>query len=213
VRPSKKIRSKASSALAPEKTFFDHLDLIWLRADGEESAATADRHRLVDTLGLISSALEKSRAGYAVRDRLALVGSALLDLDDGVTHPMLKAKKLHHGKRLNSAIWRARTSVAVVLDFLMRAGVPETEALKRISKIPGIEKLLSGKIPNKEKSPKFWRIRLDSGQFPTDLVREQWSYSRKFIAELTGSPSEKRKVFKAEAERLIAVAAEDIDEV
>jgi hypothetical protein len=97
--------------------------------------------------------LEKSEAGYAVKDRLALVCSALWDLDDGVTHPIFEAKRLGHGKRLNSANWRSR--VAIALDYLRKGGVPEPEALKRISQIPGIEKLLYGKNPSKEKSPKI----------------------------------------------------------
>ena len=95
----------------------------------------------------------------------------------------------------------------------MKANVLEADALRQISKIPGIEKLLSGKNPSKEKSPKNWRTRLDSGLFPTDLVREQWDQSREFIAKLTGFPSEKRRVFKAEAKRLMAVAAELISEI
>ena len=150
---------------------------------------------------------------YAARDKLAFIIAALWDLDDGVTHPIFKSKKLSHGKRLNSAIWRARTTVAIALDFLMKANVPETEALKQISKIPGIEKLLSGKNPSKEKSPKNWRVLLDGEQFPTGLVREQWDASRKFIAKLTGSPLAKRKIFKAEAKRLLAASAKEISEI
>ena len=211
--PPEEKRPEAGSTGGPEKTFFDYLKQIWLESYGDEDAAIAHRHRLEATLGLISMGLEKSEAGYAVKARLALVCSALWDLDDGVTQPIFEAKRLGHGARLNSAIWRSRTTVAIALDYLMKGGVPETEALKRISQIPGIEKLLSGKNPSKEKSPKNWRVLLDSGQFPTDLVREQWGDSRKFIAELTGYPSEKRKAFKAEAERLIAAAAREISEI
>jgi hypothetical protein len=197
----------------PEKTFFDYLKQIWLDSYGDEDAAIAHRHRLAATLGLIAKGLDESQAGYAVRDRLALVCAALLDLDDGVTHPIFKAKKLSHGPRLNSVIWRSRTTIAIAYDYLRKAKVSETVALKQISQIPSLEKLLSGKNPSKEKSPKNWWTVLDRGDFPTDLVREQWGYSREFIAKLTGSPSEKRKVLKAEAERLIAAAAEEIKEI
>jgi hypothetical protein len=201
---------KRPEAGSTEPNFFDYLKEIWLLSHGDEDAAVAHRHRLADTLGLIAMGLENSEAGYAVRDRLALVCAVLLDLDDGVTHPIFKAKKLSHGKRLNSVIWRSRTTIAIAYDFLREADVSETGALKQISQIPGIEKLLSGKNPDKEKSPKNWWTVLDRGDFPTDLVREQWSYTREFKAGLTGSPSEKRKFFKAEAERLIAAAAEEI---
>jgi hypothetical protein len=39
------------------------------------------------------------------------------------------------------------------------------------------------------------------------------SRSTRFIAELTGSPSDKRKIFKAEATRLIAAAASEISQI
>jgi hypothetical protein len=211
--PPEQERPEAGSTREPEKTFFDYLKQIWLESYRDEDAAIAHRHRLADTLGLIAAGLEKSEAGYAVSDRLALVCSALWDLDDGVTHPIFKAKKLSHGPRLNSVIWRARTTVAVALDFLMKADVPETDALKQVAKIPGIEKLLIGRNPSKEKSPKNWRVLLDSGQFPNDVIRDQWDRSREFIAKMTGFPSEKRKIFKAEAEHLIAAAAEQIKEI
>ena len=200
--------------MAPQRTrpnlFTENIELIWLKSYGDEDPAIADRHRLLDTLGLVAMGLENSASGDAVRDRLALVGSALWDLDDGVTHPIFKAKELGHGKRLNSAIWRSRTVIAIALDFLMEADVPEIEALKQVSKIPGMEKLLSGKSPSKEKSPRNWRALFREGTFATDLVREQWEMSRQFLANLTGSPSERRKKLKAEAERLIAAAADEI---
>jgi hypothetical protein len=211
--PPEEKRPKSGSTGGPEKTFFDYLKQIWLESYGVEDAAIAHRHRLAATLGLISMGLEKSEAGYAVKDRLALVCSALWDLDDGVTHPIFKAKKLGHGARLNSVKWRSRTTIAMAYDFLREADVSETEALKQISQIPGIEKLLSGKSPSKEKSPKNWWTVLDRGNFPTDLVREQWGYTREFKARLTGFPSEKQKILKTEAERLIAGAAEEIKEI
>ena len=55
-------------------------------------------------------------------------GLALWDLDDGVTHPMFKAKKLEHGAPDSSAIWRSRTILAVAFDYLMAAGVPSSHS-------------------------------------------------------------------------------------
>jgi hypothetical protein len=133
----------------------------------------------------------------------------LEDLDDGVTPPMFNAKELNHGKRFNSAILRSRTTLAIALDYLIEAETGTDLAKKTISKTPGIEKLLS-KGAEAEKSPLNWRTRLHERRFPTDLVREQWDQSRQFIGALTGSPFEKRKKLKDEAERLIAAAAEEI---
>jgi hypothetical protein len=206
---------KKGASGEPEKTFLDYLLQILLEPYGGENPPADDRQRLIDILALNSEYLRRSgaNAGFAARDKRALFMVALTDLDDGVTHPVFKAKKLSHGKRLNSAILRSRTTLAIALDYLIAAEVSVHVALKTVSKTPGIEKLLSGKNPNREKSPRNWRTRLNSGQFPTDLVREQWDQSRKFIAELTGSPSDKRKIFKAEAARLIAAATRDISEI
>ena len=144
-------------------------------------------------------------ANYAARDKIARISVALsLDLDDGVSDPIFKAKKLSHGKRFNSAVLRSRTTIAIALDFAIEAKA-KADVLEKISKIPGIKELLS-KGAAAEKSPLNWRTRLHEGFFLTDLVREQWHDSRKFIAELTGSPSDKRKIFKAAALRLIAAA-------
>jgi hypothetical protein len=215
--PPRKTRSKAGSRHdgPKEKTFLDFLLQILLGPYGGENPAIDDRQRLVDILALNSQYLRRSGADadFAARDKLAVLMAALSDLNDGVTHPIFKAKKLSHGKRLNSVILRSRTTLAIALDYLIAAEVPAHVALKTISKTAGIEKLLSGKNPSREKSPRNWRTRLNSGQFPTDLVREQWDQSRKFIAGLTGSPSDKRKIFKAEAARLIVAAARDISEI
>jgi hypothetical protein len=198
-----------------EKTFLEYLLQTLLDPYGGESPPIADRQRLVDILALNSEYIRRSGAdvNYAARDKIASLCVALSDLNDGVPHPIFQAKRLEHGKRLNSIIWRSRTTVAIALDYLIKANVSEAVALKQVANIPGIEKLLSGKNPSKQKSPKNWRVLLDSGQFPTDLVREQWGYSREFIAKMTGSPTEKRKIFKAEAERLIAAAAQEIKQI
>ena len=198
----------------PEKTFLDHLLQILLEPYGGENPALDDRQRLVDILALNSEYLQRSGAdaNNAARDKLALISLALWDLDDGVTHPMFKAKKVEHGAPDRSDIWRSRTTLAIAFDYLMAAGVPSRVASKKISKIPGIEKLLS-KGAKAETSLKNWRVRLRDGLFPNELAREHWDQFRKLFDELTGSPSEKRKFLKAEAERLIAVAVEDISEI
>jgi hypothetical protein len=214
--PPRKTRPKAGSRHGEpkEKTFLDYLLEVLLEPCGSENPAIKDRQRLVNILALNSEYIRRSGAdaNYAARDKITLFIIALRDLNDGVTHPIFKAKKLSHGKRPNSFILRSRTTLAIALDYLIAADVPARVALKEISKTPGIKKLLS-KRAAAEKSPLNWRTRLNEERFPTDLVREQWDQSRKVIAELTGSPSDKRKFFKAEAARLIAAAAEEIKEI
>ena len=158
--------------------------------------------------------LERSGAdaNHAARDKLALISLAMWDLDDGVTHPMFKAKKLEHGAPDSSAIWRSRTILAVAFDYLMAAGVPSHVASKKISKTPGIEKLLS-KGAKAETSLINWRVRLREGVVANELARDHWEKFQKVFDGLTGSPSDKQKILKAEAERLIAVAVETIGEI
>jgi hypothetical protein len=206
--PPKKPRPGGSSTGESEKTFLDYLLHILLEP------AVDDRQRLLNILALNSEYLRRSGADadHAARHKLALVSVALLDLDNGVTHPMFKAKKLEHGAPDSSAMWRSRTTLGIALDYLILANVPTGVALKKISKTPGIEKLLS-KGADAEKSPLNWRARLRDGVVANEWAREQWDETRKVIDGLTGSPTDKRKFLKAEAERLIAAAAMDISEI
>jgi hypothetical protein len=198
----------------PENEFLNHLFRILLGPYGGENSALDDRLRLVDILALNSEYLRRSGkdANYAARDKISQISVALLDLDNGVTHPIFEAKELGHGPPDSSVVWRSRTTLAIALDYLIEAKVPSYIALKKISETPGIEKLLS-KGASAEKSPLNWRTTLGNGVVANEWAREQWEGSRKFIAELTGSPSEKRKVLKAEATRLIAAATEEIGEI
>ena len=58
-----------------------------------------------------------------------------------------------------------------------------------------------------------WRARLREGVVANELARDHWEKFRKVFDGLTGSPSDKQKFLKAEAERLIAVAVETIGEI
>ena len=151
-------------------------------------------------------------AKHEGHDKLAVIGLALWDLDGGITHPMFKAKKLEHGAPDNTDIWRSRTTLAIAFDYLMAAGVPSRDASKKISKTPGIEKLLI-KGAKAETSLINWRTRLSEGTVANELALEQWDWSRKFIEGLTGPPSDKHKKLKAEADRLIAVATKLIGKI
>ena len=125
---------------------------------------------------------------------------------------MFKAKKLEHGAPDSTDIWRSRTTLAIAFDYLMAAGVPSRDASKKISKTPGIEKLLI-KGAKAETSLINWRVRLRDKRVANEVAREHWDWSRKLIEGLTGSPSDKHKKLKAEAERLIAVAVKLIGEI
>ncbi len=197
-----------------EKTFLDDLLQILLEPRDGNNPAHDDRLRLIAILELLSRYLDGSGADakIAAIDKLALLSLALWDLDSGVTHPMFKAKKLKHGAPDNTAIWRSRTILAVAFDYLMKASVPSRVASKKISKTLGIKKLLS-KGAKAETSLINWRETLRNGVVANELAREHWTQFQKKLDGLTGSPSDKQKFLKAEAERLIAVAVETIGEI
>jgi hypothetical protein len=211
---SQEARQEVGSTGEPDETFLDHLLQILLEPRGSQNSALDDRQRLLDILSLNSEYLERSGAdaNHAARDKLALISLAFWDLDNGVTHPMFKARKLEHGAPDSTAIWRSRTILAVAFDYLMAAGVPSRVALKKVSKTPGFEKLLS-KGAKAETSLTNWRARLREGVVANELARDHWEKFRKVFDRLTGSPSDKQKFLKAEAERLIAVAIETIGEI
>ena len=212
--PKPKSPTEAGSTGEPDETFIDDLRHILLKSYGGKNPALDDRQRLLDILELNTKYLKRSGAGasHEAHDKLAVIGLALWDLDAGITHPMFKARKLGHGAPDSTDIWRSRTTLAIAFDYLMAAGVPSRDASKKISKTPGIEKLLI-KGAKAETSLTNWRTRLSEGTVANELALEQWDWSRKFIEGLTGPPSDKHKKLKAEADRLIAVATKLIGKI
>jgi hypothetical protein len=212
--PPQKTPPEAGSTGEPDETFLNLLLRILLEPRAGENPELHDRARLSDILTLNSGYLGRSGAdaNHEARDKLALIRIALWDLSFGVTHPIFRAKKLEHGAPDSSAIWRSRTALAIALDHLIAAGVHSRIASKKISKTPGIDRLL-GKGAKAETSLINWRARLREGLVPNELARELWDWSRKVLDGLTGSPSEKRKFLKGEADRLIAAAVKDIGQI
>ena len=89
--------------------------------------------------------------GSRVLDQLAVYFVALGDLDDGVAHPMFEVK--NGDPSIGSQIWRLRGMCAVAQEYLMLAkgpvedpaNKPSVDYAKKVARIPGIEKLLSGR--------------------------------------------------------------------
>lgn len=205
----------------PDETFIDDLIHIFLKPHGGKNPALDDRQRLLDILSLNTQYLKRSGADAKTRqtrqdhkayEKLAVISLALWGLEHGVSHPMFETKKLGHGAPDRTDIWRSRTTLAIAFDYLMAAGVPSQDASKKISKTPGIEKLLI-KGAKAETSLINWRVRLGEKRVANEVVREHWDWSRKFIEGLTGPPSDKHKRLKAEADRLIAVAVKQIGDI
>jgi hypothetical protein len=211
--PKPKSQAKAGFTGKPDETFIDDLRHILLKSYGGNPALD-DRQRLLDILELNTKYLKRSGADASpeAHDKLAVIGLALWDLDAGITHPMFKAKKLVHGAPDSTDIWRSRATLAIAFDYLIAAGVPSRDASKKISKTPGIEKLLS-KGAKAETSLINWRVRLSDKRAANDLAREHWDWSRKVIDGLTGPQSDKHKKLMAEADRLIAVAVKLIGKI
>jgi hypothetical protein len=212
--PKPKSATEAGAIGDPDETFIDDLRHILLKSYGGKNPALDDRQRLLDILELNTKYLKRSGAdaSHEAHDKLAVIGLALLDLEAGITHPIFKARKLEHGAPESTDIWRSRTTLAIAFDYLMVAGVLSQDASKKISKAPGIEKLLS-KGAKAETSLINWRVRPREGTVANELALEQWDWSRKFIEKLTGPPSDKHKKLKAEADRMFAVAIKLISKI
>jgi hypothetical protein len=167
------------------------------------ASAGAERHDgLMEFIACTSKYLEEMGAGREVIDKLAVYYVALDDLDDGVVRPILR-KKDTQKPPMGSEIWRLRGMCAVALEYLVAAKEPVVDAAKTVARIPGIEKLLSGRAistaaqMNAQKTDAYtsvikWRTVARSGKKMDETLRMVWG------ARKTG-PQE----FRKEATRLI----------
>jgi hypothetical protein len=211
--PPQKTRPEAGSA--GDKTFLDYLLQILLEPYGGENPAIDDRQRLVDILALNSEYIRRSGAdaNYEARDKISLFSVALLDLDDGVTHPMFKANYTRKPP-LESGKWRLRAILAIALDYLMRAREPD--AARRVARTPGIECLLSGRARSADARMRAqksdartsvirWRNTLRRSEKTNRYARMAWDASRETLADIDGP-----KGLRKEAARLLGIARREL---
>jgi hypothetical protein len=213
--PPEEKRPEAGSA--GDKTFLDYLLQILLEPYGGEDPAIDDRQRLMDILALNSEYIRRSGAdaNYAARDKISLFSVALEDLEDGVTHPMFKAKYTLKPP-LSSGVWRLRATLAIALDYLVRAREPLQDAAIKIARTPGIEYLLSGRALSAEARKEAqksdahtsvirWRNTLRRGEKTNKYARMAWEASRETLASIDGPQG-----LRDEAARLIGVARREL---
>jgi hypothetical protein len=192
----------------PEKAFFNEAHRILLKPRRDEATdlpPITDRRRLMEFIALAATYLRGLGAGDQLTSRLMVYYAAMGDLGRGVPSPMFMASKLSHSKPLSSEIWRSRARLAVALDYLMRAGDPSDDAAKRLARIPGITRLLSKQAQYAHKSIKRWRDTLRRGKKTDEMARMVWQASRDELASIDG-----RQGYRAEAERLIAIARDEL---
>ena len=137
-----KARRAIMKIVAGAERFCDEVRRILLKP---HETWEAERHDgLMEFIACASQYLEAMGEGREVIDKLQGYYGALDDLDDGVVHPVLR-KKYTRKPSMGSGIWRLRAICAVALEYLVTAKELEVDAAKAVARIPGIEKLLSGR--------------------------------------------------------------------
>src|SRR5262245_44880268 len=187
------------------KAYFDKTHQILLRPYPGKSADphVIDRHQFIGFLELTVTLLRGIGAGDDLFNKLMTFSAALRDLDRGVTSPILAVRDVSKPP-LGSEIHRWRAMFAVALDYLMKAGDKSEGAAKKLARIPGVTRLLSGsaKAKTNERSAHTsimkWRATLRRGEVPDKMARLVWNTSRKNLAGIDSPQG-----FRAEADRLI----------
>jgi hypothetical protein len=215
--PSKKTRPKTSHRdAATEQEFYDELHRL-LQAPFEGEFPELRRWIEVHALGI------RFMQYLGIEDHLvdkAMVWlEALVDREEGVAAPILTVTRKGEAPP-TSAVWRARAALVIAYDYLVAAEMPEARALTKVADTPGIEKLLRRKGSTAEGSVKSWRQKLGEKSVSNDLANERWDASRvviaafkKAVADDPASKGEAQEKLKAEAERLIAAAIEEIGQL
>jgi hypothetical protein len=190
----------------PEKAFLEEAQRILSdpRPPSADSSAVADRKRLMEFIALATDYLRRIGGSERLFHKLMTYYGGLRDLDFGVTAPFLKCQKVHNAPPQSSEIWRLRATLAVALDYLVRAGEPVDDAARTVGRTKGIERLLSGRAKvvtetNAASSVKKWRGDLMRGSVKSDMAQRVWRASREELALLR-----KAQGFKDDAKRLIA---------
>jgi len=85
-----------------------------------------ERHGYINALLIICEVLRDGTPEHAFK--LAKLASALLDLDTGAVHPLLRPADIENRPPLDSGMWRRRTYVALGILSLTTYGLSRDEA-------------------------------------------------------------------------------------
>lgn len=115
------------------------------------------------------------------------LASALYDLDEGITHPLLKAVKIKGGRRRDrSDVWRTRLMVVAAVECYRRAGQTETQISKKLAKKTELTRVLRlGKATSDslKTAPFGWAEQFKSGTVRDPIAIGMWQV---FSARLVG---------------------------
>ena len=162
--------------------FCNEADRILLKQ--HKSAAAERRDGLMEFIACTWHFLKVMGAGRDQLDKVAEYHSVLGDIDRGVVGAMLEVNNRNPG--VTSQIQLLRGMCAVAMDYLVEAGEPVDDAAKRVARIPGFEKLRSGrsigidrktgKKPEPFKSVKKWRKNASRGKDLDKTFRMAWDF-------------------------------------
>jgi hypothetical protein len=192
--------------------FVHDLEMMLLK-EGPEGLTEAkiDQDRLADVIARTAVFVGEVQGGESsTKEKLMSYYSAIRDLSDGIIHPIFRATKTRGAPPPSSEVWRSRATVAVALDYFIKAKISFDEAFKKIKKVPGIPKLVK-KGGDLSSSVRNWRTILDDGSAQNYIALERWKASRENFAKFDALDEMSRNaLLSVEAERLLKVAADEI---
>lgn len=91
---------------------------------------------------MLAKFIKETGGDQVIVERFAELGTALLDLERGTVHPVLRHNAAGGRTVDRDDIWSCRATVAIALDFLVESGMTPRKGAEQIeSKYPQLERL------------------------------------------------------------------------
>jgi hypothetical protein len=157
--------------------YFAELHTILLSQSDDHTLinlARAERERFIQFIALTSFLLRHFDSDEALISKLMLYVSALKDLETGRVHPILQPTFVASVPPESTERWRIRATLAVALEYLIRAQTPFDEAVRKVAGARRINQILKSRAAAKS-SLKSWRNDLRTGKVTNQVALKAWS--------------------------------------
>lgn len=141
--------------------------------DGETPELKRDRYVLaLMALSQFFNAIDQNKSA----EELLWLASALHDLKEGTTHPVLLARKRTSGGRAldSTDVWSARSKVAIGIEALRRAGKSDSIIAKRLDRRKADLAKLLRPSTNLKTAPFNWLDQLKDGNATNLIAKGRW---------------------------------------
>jgi hypothetical protein len=141
---------------------------------GEDEPAKVERKRFMEFIGLTVVTFRKFECDDALINKLMSFYGALMDLENGRVHPILQPTFVASVPPESTERWRIRATLAVALEYLIRAKTPFDEAVRKVAGARWINQILKSRAAAKS-SLKSWRNDLRTGKVTNQVALKAWS--------------------------------------